>query len=105
MQGALFLQTQKETAMTQEKLKQILDDNGYGSTVLFENPDYADALVGVTTSGRAVYDYGRMIDCLIADGMTPQDAVEFIDYNSVGSLHDGSDLPVVMHGLSDMLAL
>jgi hypothetical protein len=39
-------------------------------------------IIGVDSKGRAVYDQEKMIEVLIdRDGMTPEDAHEFFDFN------------------------
>ena len=38
-------------------------------------------ITGVDQFGYAVYDYCRMIDSFTEDGMTPDEAMEWIDYN------------------------
>jgi len=49
-----------------------------------------DALVGHTVNHHhahvAVYDYQKCIEVLVArDGMTPQDADEFLQFNTLGA--------------------
>lgn len=34
---------------------------GNDDVIIFDNPSYDDALVGVTEDGRAVYDYDKMV--------------------------------------------
>ena len=62
-------------------------------------PDYDAALIGVTTDGQAVYDYDRMVGCLMdEDGMEELEAMEFIDYNTIRALpYAGSSAPVIIH--------
>ena len=53
----------------------------------FENPDFKDAILGVSDDDRIIYDYELMVKCLMEqDGMTEIEAIEFIDYNTVRSL-------------------
>lgn len=83
--------------MTLEEIKEILVENGYENSVVFENPDYADAFVGFTHDGKAVYDYDKMIDCLKAEeDMDYDDAVDFISYNTMRALpYMGDMAPVI----------
>lgn len=68
---------------------------GYEDTIVFENPDYASAFIGVSADGRAIYDYNKMVDYLMqTDGMSYDDAVEFIDYNVVG--FGGKNMPIIL---------
>lgn len=79
--------------MTLEEFKDL-----YPDTVVFRDPDYETALIGVSAiDGRAVYDYNKMVDYLIEhDGMGPDEASEFVDYNAVGSCC-GRDTPIVIY--------
>ena len=43
--------------------------------------------MGITTDGRAVYDYSLMVEDLMEeDNMDYDEAVEFIDYNTLGAI-------------------
>lgn len=66
-------------------------------TIIFSNPDYKNALIGVSHDNRAVYDYDKMVACLMTeDGMTEEEAEEFIDYNTIGVLGI-KDSPIVVY--------
>ncbi len=88
--------------LTLESLKQSLCDMGYEEAVVFENPDYASAVIGVDTNGRVIYDYDLMVESLIEeDGMDYDEAVEFIDYNTIGSLpYAGENGPIVLNRIN-----
>jgi len=68
-------------------------------SIIFENPSYNKSIVGVTTDGRAVYDYARMIQELSKeDNMTYENAEEFIQYNTLGVLPQADEkYPVIIH--------
>lgn len=68
-------------------------------SIIFENPNYSSALVGITTDGRAVYDYELMIrDLSLKDNMSYEEALEFIDYNTVNSLPPADNrYPIIIH--------
>lgn len=70
---------------------------------LFENPDYAEALVGWTNDGRAVYDREKCIEHLMKDGASWEEAEEFFSYNTEGSLV-GNDptLPVILSSVAQL---
>lgn len=82
-----------------EKLSEL----GYEDIELLTYPNYDDALIGVTTEGRAVYDYDMMVECLIRhDGFTHEDAVEWIEYNTLRALpYYGNTAPIVIHRFSE----
>lgn len=67
-------------------------------SMVFDNPDYEEAMIGMTSSYRAVYDYDKMVECLVKEDMTYEDAEEFISYNTLRSLPYAGDLgPIVIH--------
>lgn len=78
-----------------------LEDAGFEDVLLFSNPSYDDALIGVTTDNRAVYDYNSMVDWLIEqDDMSYDEAVEWIDYNTLRALpYYGEAAPIVIYGV------
>lgn len=49
---------------------QIIEDNGYDlddcEIVVFRDPDYTTALIGVSEDNRAVYNYNKMIEYLVS---------------------------------------
>lgn len=79
--------------------KQLLCDMGYEESIVFENPDYDSAIVGISDGGRVIYDYDLMITHLMdVDNMTEMDAADFIDYNTIRSIpYDGEHFPIVMY--------
>lgn len=78
-----------------------LEDAGFEDVLLFSNPSYDDALIGVTTDNRAIYEYNAMVDWLIEnDDMSYDEAVEWIDYNTLRALpYYGEAAPVVVYGV------
>ena len=84
------------------KNRNILSDLGYESSIVFENPSYDAAIIGISTDGQVIYDYYKMIGCLMdEDGMTYDEAVDFIDYNTIRAPpYAGDGAPIVMYGLS-----
>jgi hypothetical protein len=85
--------------------REILCDAGYEESVVFENPDYDSAIVGVTDEGNVVYDFNKMVDHLVErDGMTRDEAVEFIEYNAVRALpYAGEKAPIIITMLKDLI--
>ena len=74
---------------------------GYEDVVILENYSYDDALVGVTEDGRAVYDFDKMVDWLMeTEGFTREDAVEWIEYNTIRALpYYGAEAPIVLYSI------
>lgn len=80
------------------EIKDALCEADCEDTIVFEAPDYAVAYLGITDDGRAVYDYNFMVASLVADGMTADEAVEFIDYNTLRALpYMGPKAPVILY--------
>lgn len=79
--------------------RQLLCDLGYDDAIVFENPDYDSAIIGVSYDGRIIYDYDLMVHHLMdIDEMTEMDAVDFIDYNTIRSIpYAGEHFPIVMY--------
>ena len=82
-------------------LKDYLRDIDMGDAVLFEGPDYADAIIGTSEDGRVVYQFDKMVECLMEhDGMDMEDAVDFVEVNSIGSLSvAGEKAPIVVYSI------
>lgn len=75
---------------------------GYDDVVLLENYSYDDALVGVTEDGRAVYDFDKMVAWLVEkQGFTAEEAVEWIDFNTIRALPYFDNAPVIMYPLPE----
>lgn len=54
---------------------------------VFNLPSFDNAILGITDDGRVIYSYDLMIDELSKDiHITPQEAQEFIDYNTLRSM-------------------
>ena len=92
--------------------EEILENNGYDldamnqdNVILFRNPDYADAIVGVSYSGtHVIYDYEKMLDFLVKyENMTYDEAMDFVNYNLSFSC-DGN-MPIVMYPLEQEVSL
>lgn len=86
-----------------EALKEKLMERGYETSVVFTNPDYTSAVVGVDEDGRVVYSYEKMVKHLVKkDKMTEEEAMEFIDYNTIRALpYEGEKRPIVVYSLKD----
>lgn len=64
--------------------REVLSDMGYDHVVVFSNPDYDDAIIGIDTNERAVYSFSKMVEHLMkADDISEEDAIEFIEYNTI----------------------
>ena len=56
-------------------------------TIVFDNYAYDNSIIGITFDGRAIYEYYKMIAELVDDdNMSADEAIEWIDYNTIRSL-------------------
>lgn len=83
-------------------VKSYLEEN---NSIIFENPSFNSSIIGVSTDGRVVYDYNKMIvELSKEDGMSTEEAIEFIEYNTIGSLPPtDSYLPIIMYKSEDIV--
>ena len=69
--------------------------------IVFDNMSYDSSIVGVTTDGRVVYDYDKMVEELMTEeGWSYEDAAEWIDYNTIRSIpYAGPNAPIIMYSI------
>ena len=85
--------------------RELLNELGYENSVVFESPAYDAAIIGTTDDDRVVYSYDLMVRCLMdEDGMSYEEAVEFIDYNTMRALPYFENHPIVVH-MTDMFEI
>ena len=81
--------------------RELLDELDYENLIVFDNPDYDVAIIGVSNDDRVIYDYDKMIGCLMdEDDMSAIEAADFISYNTIRALpYAGQNAPIIMFGL------
>jgi len=85
--------------MTRAELIEYIDGRGFDEVLILE-PEYFDAaIVGITEDGRLVYSYEALAEAIVEnDGGTIEEAMEFIDYNTVRSLpYEGEKAPIITY--------
>ena len=85
-----------------DELKDYLCERGCEESIVFD--DYVEAFIGISQDCRAVYDYGKMIEsfCKHNEGSTVDDAIEWIDYNTIRSIpYAGEYAPIVVFGVEE----
>lgn len=89
--------------MTLDELKQTLCEQEHDDSVVFENPDFADAVVGISEEGRVIYDYDKMVESLMAeDCISDEEAVDFIEYNTIRAIpYMGEKKPIILYRLGE----
>lgn len=86
--------------------EEVLEFYGYSiedlqeeETVLFRNPDYVTAIIGVTSDYKVVYDYDKMLDYLVQhEQMTYEDAADYLSYDTIRSLsYITGNKPIILY--------
>ncbi len=67
-------------------------ENADPEAIVFDGLDLA--IVGFDHNGLMVYDHQKMVNIFIADGMTEDEAIEWIDYNVIGTM-GGQDFTIL----------
>ena len=78
-----------------------LIEYGYEGVKYFVNEGYDDALIGVSEDGRAIYDFGLMIEWLMNKyDWSETESIEWIEVNTLRALpYFGEEAPIIMYGL------
>ena len=81
--------------------EKILLDNGYEGVKYLTNYSYDDALIGVSSDNRAIYNFELMIEWLIEnEGFSMDEAIEWIELNTIRALgYLGENSPIIMYPL------
>lgn len=68
--------------------------------IVFDNQSYDNAIIGTTFDGRAIYNYDLMIQELVDEGCTYDEAVEWIDYNTIRACpYIGDKAPLIVQDM------
>jgi|TARA_R110000803_G_scaffold197310_1_gene260788 hypothetical protein len=82
-------------------------DNTFSKTMLFQHlvdwecllaDGFDDAIIGISScsSPKAVYSVNKVIEILMKEGMSQEDAIEHFDYNIAGS-YVGDKTPIFVN--------
>lgn len=75
--------------------------NEFNNIILFSNFDYEDAFVGISNDDRAIYNWEKMVEYLVTkQDMTEEEAVEWIDYDTIRALAYYDKAPIIMYPYS-----
>ncbi len=80
------------------KLEQILEQFPDNDFVKLDGLD--DAIIGVyadTETPKLVYSIGEIVECFVKQGMTPDEAVDFYEYNTARSIPYVKDAPILIY--------
>ena len=66
--------------------------------IVFDRPAFDNSIIAVTTDGRAVYDYRKMVvELMEDDGITEEEAIDWIEYNTLRVIPYAGDMaPIVV---------
>lgn len=85
---------------TEDDVRRLIEEYGYEDIVIFSNPSYASAFIGISEDNRAVYDFNLMVEFLMEEqGWSDIEAIDFIEYNSIRNLPYYENSPIVIHSL------
>lgn len=86
-----------------EDIKDYIVEHYDGDVIVFDDPSYCKAFVGLSDDGRAVYDFEKMIESLMEeDGMEYSDAIEFIEYNTIRAIpYMGGRGPIILYPIDE----
>lgn len=69
------------------RARDLLLDNGYDDVNYLTNYSYDDAIIGVTTDDRVVYDFNKMVTWLCKElNIDRLEAIEHIENNTLKQL-------------------
>ena len=89
----------KMQEMTHDEVKDLLCELGYEDAVVFEDPEYDAAIIGVTEDSNVIYSYEKMIEVLMKE-MSYEDAVDFISYNTIRAIpYCHGNKPIISFGI------
>lgn len=86
--------------------RDLLNELGLEESIVFENPDYDSAIIGYDANdSRIIYDFESMAEHLMnVDGMTYEEAIEFIEYNTLRAIpYAGHNAPIVLQRIDDYM--
>ena len=82
--------------------REKLADQGYEDLIIFENPSFDKAIIGVSEDDRVVYDYDLMVEAAMEEeGWTEDEAIDWIEFNTIRSLPYQEGAPIVIHKLME----
>jgi len=83
---------------TLDELKEfVVEMTGREDIIVFDNPSYVTAVVGISHDDRVIYSFEKMVEYLMeTDKMEYEEAIEFIEYNTLRAMPYYPDGPIVL---------
>ena len=87
----------KTTNQIREAITEQYGEEFVETLYMFENPAFVNAIIGVDVHHhKVIYDYEKMVGCLMdEDKMTEEEAIEFIDYNTLRTVPYMENAPII----------
>lgn len=65
--------------------------------LVFDNASYDNSIIGISTDGRVVYSFEKMIKEFMSDeNVSEMEAIEWIEYNTIRALsYMGDNAPII----------
>jgi hypothetical protein len=85
-------------------VEERLAANGYDDDVMLFRNEYDDAVIGMTTDDRVVYDFDLMVESAMKNqNCDYEEAVSWVEHNALGAIpYMGDASPVVLNRLRDI---
>lgn len=86
-------------------IREYLDEN-YEGAIILEPQGLDDAIIGISDEGRVVYSYNKLLKAFMKhEGMTYEEAIEWVEYNTMRSLpYMGQQAPVIVVSISELIS-
>ena len=81
------------------RIRYTLAELGHENALLFEDPDFDECIIGVTSDGQAIYDYDSLIDYLVEQGNTEDEAIDYVAYILEPRCNTAPNTPIIMQNL------
>lgn len=93
--------TKRQMDARRKALDEFLSEMYGDDVVHLDGPEFDGGIVGVTTDGRLVYSYEKLVGSLTeANRWSQEDAIDWIEFNTIRSLpYIGERAPIVMNDL------
>lgn len=85
-----------------DKLREL---DRYADVIIFKNMEFPNALIGISSNNRAVYDFDLMVrDAMDELKCSETEAIEYIEYNTLRALpYGGPRGPIVMYNMESLM--
>ena len=69
--------------------------------MVFDNASYDNSIIGISTDGRVIYSFTKMVEELMTDNeWTELEAIEWIEYNTIRALsYMSGNTPIICEDL------